>query len=82
MVCRVVTAKGYPGLDYMRNKVLPPYQNPGYEKLKIDPNMPDGMDYIHYTMEILRGIIGVKCYRKDDQIVKGISVPETAEVVV
>ena len=115
MAYRVVTAKGYPGLDYMRQQgastisesweydgcrscchyALGAVENwiitylvgvhqlkPGYEKVKIDPNMPDGMDYIHYTLETVRGTIDVKCYRKGGRIVKEISVPKTVELVV
>lgn len=112
---RIVTAKGYPGLDYMRQKgattmsesweydgcrscchyALGAVENwiitylagihqlaPGYAKVKIDPKMPEGMDYIQYSLETVRGTIDMKCYRKDGQIVKEISVPETIEMVV
>lgn len=112
---RIVTAKGYPGLDYMRQKgattmsesweydgcrscchyALGAVENwiityiagvhqlaPGYEKVKIAPNLPQGMGSIHYTLQTVRGKIDVKCYRKDGQIVKEISVPETIEMVV
>ena len=112
---RVVTAKGYPGLDYMRRQgastisesweydgcrscchyALGAVENwiitylagvhqlkPGYEQVKINPNLPDGMDYIHYALETVRGTIDVKCCRKDGRIVKEISVPETTELVV
>ena len=115
MAYRVVTAKGYPGLDYMRQQgastisesweydgcrscchyALGAVENwiitylvgvhqlkPGYEKVKIDPNMPNGMDYVHYTLETVRGTIDVKCHRKGGQIVKEISVPKTVELVV
>lgn len=112
---RVVTAKGYPGLDYIRQHgattmsesweyngcrscchyALGAVENwiitylagihqlaPGYAKVKIDPKMPEGMDYIRYSLETVRGTIDMKCYRKDGQIVKEISVPETIEMVV
>ena len=110
----VVTAKGYPGLDYIRQHgattmsesweyngcrscchyALGAVENwiitylagvhqlaPGYAKVKIEPNLPEGMDSIHYSLETVRGKIDVKCHRKDGKIEKEITVPATTELV-
>lgn len=112
--CQVVMAKGYPGLDYIRQKgattvseaweydgcrscchyAIGAVENwvmtymagihqlaPGYAKVKIEPQMPDGMDYINYSIETVRGDIEVKCERKNGQIVKTVSASEEIEIL-
>lgn len=111
---KAVTAKGYPGFDYMRQTgsstifeawecdvcrscchyALGATDNwtmtylagihqlaAGYSEVKIDPQLPDGMEYVRDSIETIRGTIDIKCYRENGEIIKEISVPEAIKVI-
>lgn len=50
---------------------------PGYSEVKINPQMPDGMDYIKYSVDTVRGVIDVECRRENGEIIKTVSAPES-----
>ena len=109
-----MTAKGYPGFDYMRqtgsSTIFEAWEcdvcrscchyalgatdswtmtylvgvhqlTAGYSEVKIDPQLPDGMEYVRYSIETIRGTIDIKFYRENVEIIKEISVPEAIKVI-
>lgn len=106
---KVITAKGYPGWDYMRSRGARTisesweydscrshchYANaaveswivthlmgihqlaPGYRKVRIDPQLPAGLDFAEYTLQTVRGSLHVRCERKNGKLETQISASE------
>lgn len=111
---KVVTAKGYPGFDFMRQTgsttIFEAWEcevcrsschyafgatdnwiisylggvkqlAPGYSKVKIEPNLPESIEYYNYSFDTIRGVIDVKCYRENGKLVTEINAPKTIEIV-
>ena len=53
----------------------------GFKKVRIEPKLPMGVDFVEYTLETISGTIAVKAERKAGQIVKTLSASGEIEIV-
>ncbi|MBE7030771.1 MAG: hypothetical protein E7409_05000 [Ruminococcaceae bacterium] len=54
---------------------------PGYKKVRIDPKLPEDIDFATYSLDTVNGPISVKFERKNGELLKEITVSDGIEIV-
>jgi len=54
---------------------------PGYAEVRIDPQLPEDMEYMHVSMDTVRGVVEVRCRRENGKVLTKISAPEEIRVI-
>jgi len=110
---KVLTVKGYPGWDYLRENGLKSLTEAweckvtrsfchyacgasdywlmtylagvhqleaGYKKVRIEPMLPEGVDFVQFTLNTVNGKIEVRCERREGKLVKSVQTDSRIEV--